>query len=183
MLFGEKEITLKDGRKAVLKNPCIEDAAQFLDFITTASGQTEFLMRYPEEWAGTTIEQEEAHINHLRSAPYALAISCYIDGKIIGNSVITFIGDMKASHRATVAITLLEEYWNLGIGSAMLSELIAAAEAHGTEIMELEFIESNSRARALYEKFGFRIVSMKPDTVKLKGGRYANEYYMQKRLK
>lgn len=46
---------------------------------------------------------------------------------------------MKTSHRAAIAI--LKEFWNLGIGSAMFEELIAAAKMRGTEIMELEFID------------------------------------------
>lgn len=61
--------------------------------------------------------------------------------------------------------------------------MIAAAEAReGIEIVELAFLEGNSRARALYEKFGFRIVGSRPDAFKLKDGLYRNEYYMQYRV-
>lgn len=92
-------------------------------------------------------------------------------------------GGMKTSHRATIAIAILKDYWNLGIGSAMFEELVAAAQNRGTEIMELEFIEGNDRARHLYEKFGFRVVSEKPNAFKLKDGTYRNEFYMQKYLR
>ena len=33
MIFEEKRIILKDGRNAVLKSPCIEDAEKMLDII------------------------------------------------------------------------------------------------------------------------------------------------------
>ena len=49
----------------------------------------------------------------------------------------------------------------------------------GIEIVELDFIEGNSRARALYEKFGFRITGMIPNAIKLRDGSYKSEYQMQ----
>ena len=64
----------------------------------------------------------------------------------------------------------------------MLEELVAAAQKRGTEIIELEFVEGNERAKHLYEKFGFRITSEKPNAFKLKDGTYLKEIYMQKYL-
>ena len=172
---------LEDGRTAILKSPCVEDAEKLLNYIKTSCGETEYLARYPEEW-NTTVEQEEAWVNRLRSSPDTLGITCYVDGEVAGNCEICFRGGMKTSHRATIAIAILKDYWNLGIGSAMFEELVAAAQNRGTEIMELEFIEGNDRARHLYEKFGFRVASEKPNAFKLKDGTYRNEFYMQKYL-
>ena len=143
MIFEDKPITLKDGRTAILKSPCVEDAEKLLNYIKTSCGETEYLARYPEEW-NTTVEQEEAWVNRLRSSPDTLGITCYVDGEVAGNCEISFRGGMKTSHRAT--------------------------------------IEGNDRARHLYEKFGFRVVSEKPNAFKLKDGTYRNEFYMQKYL-
>lgn len=181
MIFDEKQIKLKNGQIAVLKSPCVEDAEKMLNYITKACKETEYLLRYPEEW-NISVEQEEGWVNRLRSSPDILAISCYVDGEVVGNCEVSFRGGMKTSHRATVAIAILKDYWNLGIGSAMFNELIAAAKQHGTKIMELEFIEGNERGKHLYEKFGFRVVSEKPNAFKLKDGTYRKEFYMQKYL-
>lgn len=162
MIFEEKTIILKDGRTAILKSPCVEDAEKLLNYIKKSCSETDFLARYPEEWT-TTIGQEEAWVNRLRSAPDTLGITCYVDGEDAGNCEISFRGDMKVSHRATIANAILKDYWNLGIGSAMFEELVSAAQNRGTEIMELEFIEGNDRARHLYEKFGFRVVCERPN--------------------
>jgi len=82
-----------------------------------------------------------------------------------------------------VGIALQKKYWNIGIGSAMFKELVKAAEQHnGTEIVDLEFIEENNRAKALYEKFGFEIISVEPKFFKLKDGTYQSIVYMQKYL-
>lgn len=152
-----------------------------LNYIKKACGETEFLLREPQEW-NIGVEQEEAWVNHLRSSPDALGITCYIDGEVAGNCEINFNRRMKMSHRATIAIAILKDYWNLGIGSAMFEELVSAAKKRGTEIMELEFMEGNERAKHLYEKFGFHVVSEKPNAFKLKDGTYRKEFYMQKNL-
>lgn len=100
MIFEDKPITLKDGRTAILKSPCVEDAEKLLNYIKTSCGETEYLARYPEEW-NTTVEQEEAWVNRLRSSPDTLGITCYVDGEVAGNCEISFRGGMKTSHRAT----------------------------------------------------------------------------------
>ena len=62
MIIGEIPFTLKDGREAVLRSPLVSDAEAMLDFIKKASGETEFLMNYPEEYDGYSLEMEEAFI-------------------------------------------------------------------------------------------------------------------------
>lgn len=180
MIFEEKKITLKNGKTAILKSPSVEDAEKMLDYIKTACGETDFLARYPEEWDHVSMEQEEAWIKSLLASPNVLAISCYIDGRVVGNCEINFRTGIKICHRATVAIAILRDCWDLGIGSALFEELIAAAKVRGTEIMELEFIEGNERAKHLYEKFGFQVVSEKPNAFKLKDSTVLKEFYMQK---
>ena len=184
MIFDEKKITLKDGRIAVFRTPEVEDAEKMLNYIKTACGETDFLLRYPEEWDGASIEGEEKWIKGLRDSQNSLTIACYIDGEIVGNCEIRFRSGIKTSHRAGVAIAILREYWNLGIGSAMFEEILAAADARAeTQIVELEFVEGNDRAKALYEKYGFKIVAERPNAFKLKDGRLLKEYFMQKELK
>ena len=181
MIFEEKQIILKDGRTAILRSPREEDAEKLLSFIKKSCGETDFLVRYPEEW-NITVEQEEAWVNRQRSSRDTLGITCFVGGEAVGNCEINFRGGMKTAHRASVAIAVLKDYWSLGIGSAMFEEMVAAARNRGTELMELEFIEGNERARHLYEKFGFRVVCEKPHAYKLKDGTYLSESYMQKYL-
>lgn len=183
MIFNEKKITLKNGSTAVLKTPDIGEGEQLLNFIKTSCGETEFLLRYPEEWESATVAYEEKWIKNIRESQTCLTIACYIGGEVAGNCSITFLNSIKTKHRATIGIAILKKYWGLGIGSALFEEMTAASKAHdGTEIMELEFIEGNSRAQALYEKFGFRIVCERPNALKLKDGTILKEIFMQKEI-
>lgn len=184
MIFDAKQITLKNSFTAVLKTPEAGDGEKMLNCIMACCGETEFLVRYPEEWEGMTVEKEEKWIQNGRDSDSTLIIACYIDGDIVGNCEINFRGSIKTSHRAVVAISIRQKYWGIGIGSAMFRCLMAAAEAHpDTEIVELEFMEGNDRGRALYEKFGFRIVGQRPNAFKLKDGSMRSEFLMQKKIK
>ena len=183
MILHDIDIRLKDGRAAVLRSPVEDDAEELLRFVRKAAGETEFLMRYPEEYADYTLERERSFISGAGDDPDALMIACIADGKIVANSRIDFRSGMKDRHRATVAIAVLEDFWGLGIGTRLFEEMFKAAEERGgVRQLELDFIEGNARARSLYEKLGFRITGVKPDAIRLKDGSFVNEYMMVKRL-
>lgn len=182
MVFEEKRIILKNGKTAVLSTPNVEDAEKMLNHIKQSCAETEYLSRYPEEYT-IGVDQEVEWINRLRTSPNALTITCYVDGQVAGNCEINFKSGIKISHRASIGISIAKKYWNLGIGTAMFEEMIMLAQQRDIEIVELEFIEGNERAKHLYEKFGFQIVAEKPNAFKLKDGTYLKEFFMQKYLK
>ncbi len=56
MVFEEIEFKLKDGRNALLRSPSENDAEDMLQFIIKASGETDFLMKFPEEFSEFTLD-------------------------------------------------------------------------------------------------------------------------------
>ena len=183
MKFEQKEIRLKDGRRALLRAPRPEDAAALIEYLVAVCGESEYLAAYPEERQGMTVEGEKAWIERQLSSPDELCIDCEIDGKIAGQSNITFFTSMKTRHRAEIGIAIRREFWGLGIGTALMKAMLAAARAHeGTEIVELNYIEGNDRGVALYRKTGFSEVSRIPDAIRLKDGSSRAEITMQIRI-
>lgn len=63
-----------------------------------------------------------------------------------------------------------------------MNEAEKIAREWGKTQLELEFVEGNSRARALYEKCGFRIAGIHPDAFLMPDGSFCNEYLMIKKL-
>lgn len=182
MIFETKTITLKDGRTAILRAATEADAAPAVEWLRQTAGETDFILRVPEE-VTMTPEQEANFFQRVAESPYDMMIWCEVDGELAGNCHLSFFGKVKTRHRCTVAIGLTKKYWNLGIGSAMFREMIAVAkQKEGVTQMELEFIEGNSRARALYEKMGFRIVGYRPNGIRLQDGTLLNEYLMVRPL-
>lgn len=182
MVVQDINFTLKDGRQAVLRSPKEEEAEQILNWLISVCGETEFLIKYPEEFA-LTVERERQFLSNVNSSENSTMLVCFVGGEVAGNCQIDFYTEIKRRHRASVAIALSKKFWNNGIGSKMLTVLIRMAESRaGVEQIELEYIEGNFRARSLYEKFGFRIVGVRPKAYRLKSGDYRNEYIMIKEL-
>lgn len=184
MIIKDIEFKLKDGRSALIRSPKDEDIQGMLDYLYVSAGETNFLLRYPEECGKYTAEGEMALFDRMNQSDNEAMLVCLVEGKIAGNCQISWSKGIKTRHRATVAIALLSEFWNLGIGTKMFQELIHIAEANDNIIqMELDFVEGNSRARALYEKMGFRITGVKPNAIRLKDGTLLNEYSMIREIK
>lgn len=91
MLFEKKEITLKNGKKAILRAPRREDGAEMCEYLRTMSSETEFVIRYPEECTETA-ESEGEFLEKLNSSELKMMIVCEVDGKIAGNCQIMFYG-------------------------------------------------------------------------------------------
>ena len=182
MIFEQKTITLKDGRTAILRAATEADAAPAVEWLRQTAGETDFILRVPEE-VTMTPEQEANFFQRVAESPYDMMIWCEVDGELAGNCHLSFFGKVKTRHRCTVAIGLSKKFWNLGIGSAMFREMIAVAEKReGVTQMELEFIEGNSRARALYEKMGFRHTGVRPNAVRQRDGSLCDLIMMVKEL-
>ena len=181
MRFDPKEIVLRDGTRALLRSPRREDAEALIAYLCAIAEETDFTLAYPDERAMTK-EQEERFIQSVFDSPAHLMILCEIDGRIAGNCRLSLGGYRKISHRGTLAIALRHEYWRRGIGTAMLSELIALGRRLGLHQLELDYIEGNERGRALYEKMGFVLVAERPDAYRMKDGSLRRECIMIRRL-
>lgn len=184
MIIDSFEFILKDGRTATVRSPKEEDCQAMLDYLVQSADETEFIIRYPEECGIYTVEKEKAQFERINQSDNEAMLVCFVDGKIAGNCNIMWRKFLKVKHRANVAIVLLKEYWNLGIGTRLFQELLRIAENNQDLIqIELDFIEGNTRARALYEKMGFRITGMKPNAIRLKDGTLLHEYIMIREIR
>ena len=183
MMIKDVSFTLRDGRQALLRSPREEDIQGVLDYLRISAGETEFILRYPEECDRYTWENEKELFEKNNAAPDRAMIVCIVDGRVAGNCIIAFGSKLKTRHQGSVAIALIKEFWGLGIGTRMFEEMIRIAEENPYALqLKLEFVEGNTRARALYEKMGFRITGINPDAIRLKNGTLLNEYIMHRKL-
>lgn len=77
---------------------------------------------------------------------------------------------MKMRHRGNVAVTVLKEFCNLGIGKKMLLCLEDFAKEWDLSQLELDYFSGNERGQILYEKLGFVKVGEMPNAFILKDG-------------
>lgn len=179
MIISDITVQLKNGVSACIRSPRADDVPGMLDYLYKTAQETEFIIRYPEECSKYTPEGELAFIDRANSDPNTAMLVCLVEGVLVGTAQILWTGSIKTRHRATVAVAILKEYWGLGIGTAFFEIMFDIAQKNPNILqLELDFIEGNSRARALYEKMGFRITGVKPNAIRLKDGTLLNEYSM-----
>ena len=184
MIIDEVRFKLRDGREALLRSPKEEDVESTLEYLVVSAGETDFILRYPEECRKYTPEGEKKLFEQKNESSNEAMIMCVVDGKVVGNCEISFFKGMKTKHRASIGIALISEFWNQGIGTKMFEEMIRLAENREDVLqIELEFVEGNARARHLYEKMGFRITGVRPNAIRLKDGTLLNEYTMIREIK
>ncbi|HPX00279.1 MAG TPA: GNAT family N-acetyltransferase [Sedimentibacter sp.] len=182
MVFNEKTITLKNGERCLLRSPEAKDAAEMLNYLKKSAAETDFLLRYPEEVV-MTIEEEVNFINFLREAPRGVMICAFINNKLVGTTHLMAIGErFKIFHRASFGIAVLKEAWHIGIGNALITEILKIAEDIGFELVELEVASPNHNAIGLYKKFGFKIYGTRENGFKFKDGTYCDEHLMMRKI-
>ena len=182
MTIENKNVLLKNGQKCTLRSPKLEDAEQLINYLKVSAGETDFLLKYPEE-VNISIEQEKDILQWFIDSERDAMIVAEVDGSIVGNCSFSPVGKkMRVKHRCSVGIALYKKVWGLGIGTYLLEELITTAKEYGYEQMELYVVSRNERAIKLYEKMGFVKYGNVPNAMKHKDGSYDDELIMVRPL-
>ncbi|MCQ2533896.1 MAG: GNAT family N-acetyltransferase [Clostridia bacterium] len=182
MKFESKTVVLKDNRECILAPTTSQYAQEMIDFLKQVSSESEFLLRYPDE-VNFTLEFEQQILDRIYEDEHSVMMLAIVDGKAVGNCSINGLGfKRKIRHRCTLAIAIKEEFCGLGIGTHMIEYLIELAKKIGFEIMELEYVDGNNKAKALYTKMGFVETGKRIKSMKYDDGTYKDEILMSKIL-
>jgi putative acetyltransferase len=101
-------------------------------------------------------EEIDVAARHVFSfVPRNAVLTAELEGRPCGIAGLDLPGYSKIRHQAMFSIIVDKSCRNLGIGSALLQALLAAAKAwHGVSLVLLEVFEGNP-ARSLYQRMGF----------------------------
>ena len=182
MICKPMKVIDKTGYEVLLRNAEINDAEDLIKYLKITTSETPYLIREPDE-VTLSLEQEQNFIQRVMDSDRELMLVAIIDGKHIGNCSLMGIGGYRRyQHRCSVAIALYQEYCGRGIGKIMLQTVLEIAKEIGYEQAELEVIADNKNAIALYENLGFEKYGHFPDNMKYENGKYADAYWMMKKL-
>ena len=178
MIFGVKEIELKDGTTCILRSPEEHDAEKMIEYLKMTSEETYFMTRCPKE-INMTIAKEIELIKDNLNSNTDMMIAAFVNNELAGNVGISCVRNhIKLKHRAVFGISIKENYWNNGIGNALLREVIEQARVIGYEQIELGVFSDNVKAKELYKKYGFEVWGNMKNAYKLKDGTYRDEIMM-----
>lgn len=132
------------------------DAAELLEYLKVIGSESDNLTFGPDGLLRTVEEEAEFLASELISTS-SVTLVAKRDGKIIGNARFTGGTKERTRHRGDIGISVLKSEWGNGLGSMLLESLIDFAKntAH-VEVITLEVNQTNKRAIALYEKYGFK---------------------------
>ena len=178
MKIREERITLKDGRRLLLRSAEEKDAETMLEYVRKTAQETHFLIRYPEE-IKFTLEQEKQVIRSILDSDNAAWFTVFDGDRAVGNCSISRYGDqLKFRHRCNFAIALEQAYCGCGLGTLLIERACAMAKEMGFEQMELGVYADNKRGIALYQKAGFAEYGRIPRAFRLRDDTYIDEITM-----
>lgn len=182
MRIPKREYLLKE-KTIILRSPEPTEAQTFLDVRIKTSAETYNMARYPEEMSNSidtigpmlagTLESEDE----------------FLIGAFDGDTMVGCVGvarygtHIKYRHKLGLGISILQDYCNGGLGTAMMEYAIECVKSTEIEQIMLGVYDDNVRAQALYKKVGFVEWGREPRAFKHKDGTYHDEIQMALILK
>ena len=178
----DQTVTLKNGKTARLRNGVAADGAAVFENFNLTHAETDYLLSYPEENSFDP-EQEARFLEEKTQSPNEIEIVALVDGTVAGTAGIEAVGKkVKVRHRAEFGISVLREYWGLGLGRALTKACIDCARAAGYAQLELNAVAENERALALYRGMGFVEYGRNPKGFLSRTAGYQELVYMRLEL-
>lgn len=138
-----------------LRNADENDGQLVLDNFNLTHAQTDYLLTYPDENSFDVI-QESQFLKEKTDSENEIEIIAIVNDTIIGTAGIEAVGTKyKVRHRAEFGISVLKEFWGLGIGQALMTSCIECAKSAGYSQLELNVVAENVRALSMYKQAGF----------------------------
>lgn len=138
----------------IIEKASCSDAEAMLEYLKQIGRETDNLT-FGAEGLPFTIEEEAEHIKQTENSRDEIMLVAKEDGRIVGDAGLSRL-PRRMQHRGDLGIAVLRAYWNKGVGSLLLGEIIRFARENAFDGIDLQVRSDNTAAIHLYEKFGFR---------------------------
>jgi len=151
-----KEVTLKDGRRAILRAPDFHDLDALLAFICELVDERVQIVRTTKpsreeeaEWLGKRLAEIEKGS--------LVILVAEVDGRLVANSEVGQRTPQfpEMSHVGVLGIAILKSARGVGLGTALMESLIQLAKQMNLRVVILDTFATNNIAQRLYKKVGF----------------------------
>ena len=181
MEYPNTNLFLKDGREVTFAKAAEKDALEVMHFFQNITQETEFLSKSSAETM-KSVNEVKYWLMTLDKSKKNLFLIAKEGGNILGMGQLIFSLRHKSKHRATVAVAVRKPYWNLGLGTQILTKMASFARYNGVSQLELTVMENNQNAIKLYQKLGFIQVGKIPNAFLMQNGSYSAELIFVKQI-
>lgn len=138
-----------------IRRAATDDAQNMIDFYNVVGGESDYLSFGANEFK-RDLQEYKDYITATSQEPNSIMLLATIDSKIIGIATINSSQKERTKHVGTLGIVVSEKYTGIGLGKALMNELLEWAKQNGiTKKISLVTNESNTKAIDLYRKLGF----------------------------
>ncbi|MCO6438470.1 MAG: GNAT family N-acetyltransferase [Phycisphaerae bacterium] len=149
-----RTLTFRDGRSAIIRQVVEADAGRVLEVLPQGHRETEFLAYMPGEF-DWTVEQEREFIRVRAELQDGILIGAEVGGRLVALAGAERSPRRRYRHHAELGMTVLRDYWGLGIGQALMDGIVAWACDRRLRKLYLRVFADNARAHRLYVRCGF----------------------------
>lgn len=160
---------MSEAMEVVVREAIPDDAAEVLKHLEKTATETGF-MTLGAEGTGISVAEEKEQLARLYASKNNVLYVALMGEEVIATASIKSDSSPKLQHIGELGIVIAKDYWGLGLGTAMMEELIYWAKESGVmKRLELTVQARNERARTLYERMGFTLEAIMPRGVKDNG--------------
>lgn len=146
---------LSTGKPLVIREAKKEDAPVIIDYINKVCKETDNLT-FGEGEFGITVDNEVEFIEGILKSDNQLMICAFIEENLVGQLTFNAGHRPRVSHAGEFGITVLKEYWGLGIGTELIKYMIHWAKETGIiRKINLRVRSDNQGAIRLYQSLNF----------------------------
>lgn len=148
----------------------IDDAEEMISYLNIVGRESDHLMHGPDGFK-VPIEAVKRRIQASHDADNSMILIALAGEKIIARAELDGYPGAKLHHNARFSISVRKDYWNMKIGTMLMTEILERARKMNLLNIELEVVADNKAAIVLYHKMGFSDVGV------YKNYWYANNVY------
>ncbi|MCP3031547.1 GNAT family N-acetyltransferase [Halobacillus sp. A1] len=158
----------------------MSDAKKILNIQRDVVIENEYLISVSEEFS-KNIEQQKEWIQKILKNERETLLVAEIDEEIVGWLAFQSPNLQRLSHTGSFGMMLHKGYRGLGIGTSLITELLAWAEQTPLiEKVSLGVFSTNIQAINLYKRMGFIEEGRKKKEIKLDENKYVDDVLMYK---
>jgi RimJ/RimL family protein N-acetyltransferase len=166
------EVILKNNKVLMIRNAEVEDACAIIEYLNIVGGESDNLLFGAGEFR-LNVDQERAYIEDLSKDENSLMLVGVIENKVVSVALITGSNKKRIQHNKDLSISVKKEYWNSGVGYAMMVQLVDFAKRNQSiKNVSLGVRATNQYAIKLYEKLGFERIGIHKNFFCIDGNYY-----------
>ena len=164
----------------IIREATEDDAEKMITYLNQVGGESDNLM-HGKEGFHVPVEGVKRKLSMCSASDNSVVLIALIEDEIIARAELEGYPNSRMHHKAKFSISVKKEYWNQGVGTKMMVNIIERAKEMNIKSIELEVINDNFAGITLYHKMGFADIGIYKDFWYV-NGIYKDAIIMQKIL-